>query len=73
MNDVIIAQNLIVLMAKKNIRTILELQERTGVSRVTLGKIINGKTENVSLSTLVRICKGLDCDVSDLVKIKVVV
>ncbi|WP_455920497.1 helix-turn-helix domain-containing protein [Priestia megaterium] len=73
MNDVAIAKNLLVVMAQKNVRTILELQELTGVSRVTLGKILNGKTENVSLSTLVRICKGLDCEISDLVKIKVVV
>jgi DNA-binding Xre family transcriptional regulator len=70
MNDFQIGHNLLIVMAKNNIRTISELQKRTGISRVTLSKILNGKAESISLNTVVRICHGINCDVSDLVKVK---
>ncbi len=70
MND--LSRNLLIQMAKRDIRTIKELEKLTGVSRVTLSKILNGY-ESVSLTTIIRLCHGLDCDVCDLVRVKEVV
>lgn len=70
MFDIQIGQNLLIVMAKKNIRTIRELHEMTGISRVTLSKILNGKADSLSLNTVIRICNGIGCDVQDLVKIE---
>lgn len=64
--DVDIGKNLRVLMAEKNIRTIGELSEICKISRVTLSRCL--KNESVSLTTLIRLCHGLDCELSDLVK-----
>jgi DNA-binding Xre family transcriptional regulator len=44
-----------------------EMVEKSGVSSVTLSKILKGKTDGISLTTVIRICRGLDCDVNDLI------
>lgn len=62
--------NLLILMARKDIRTQLELEKLTGVSRNTISKILRGKHKTVTVDTLTRLCKGLDCDITDLISIK---
>ena len=46
-------------MSKKN------LGESTGISKSTLDKMYRG--ENVSLEVIDRICRHLNCDVSDVI------
>lgn len=46
-------------MSKKNLR------EVTGISKSTLDKMYRG--ENVSLEIVDRICRQLNCDISDVI------
>lgn len=64
--------NLLIMMAKRNIRTQTELERITGVSRVTLWKILRGK-DRVSLHTIERLSRGLNCDITDLLESRKVV
>jgi DNA-binding Xre family transcriptional regulator len=58
--------NLLVIMAQKDIRTVTSLSEITGISRPTLTKIIKGKAKSLSTATLLRLCEGLEIDVTQL-------
>lgn len=51
------------LMKVKGIRTYKELAELSGMSTCTLSLVLRG---NPQLSTLEKLAKTLDCDVSDL-------
>jgi DNA-binding Xre family transcriptional regulator len=44
-----------------------DLQEAAGISSSSITKM--GKNENVNTETLTKICKALDCDISDIVEI----
>ncbi len=44
-----------------------DLCEKAGVSATSLAKL--GKGENVNTDILVKICRALDCDVSDIMEI----
>lgn len=65
--------NLLVWMARSEIRTQKELARLSGVSRPTISKIMNGKATGVSLHTLSRLSKPLQCHVTDLINVKEVV
>lgn len=58
-------------MAKKKIRTIQELHEKSGVSREVISRMLNneGKRKRLDLSSLAKMCEVLECDVGDLVVI----
>lgn len=43
------------------------LREQAGLSTGTLAKL--GKNQNVTTDVLVRICKTLNCDISDIMEI----
>lgn len=45
-----------------------ELADRCGMKPPNLSTIINGKSVNLRLSTLDRLCKALDCKPSDLIQ-----
>lgn len=45
-----------------------QLSEMSGVSSTTLSKL--KKEENVNTDVLVKICKALDCDISDICEIE---
>lgn len=45
-----------------------DLRKLTGLSSTSIAKL--GKGENVNTNVLVRICKALDCDLSDIVELK---
>lgn len=45
-----------------------ELCEKTGISRSTLNKLNNG--ENINTDILDKICKYLECDISEIVEVK---
>lgn len=44
-----------------------DLREVTGISTASIAKL--GKNENVNTSILVKVCKALDCDISDIMEI----
>ncbi len=43
-----------------------DLIEKCGISTASLAKL--GKGENITTAVLVKICNGLDCDVSDIME-----
>ena len=51
------------LLAKKNMKKI-ELQHRSGISGNILAKL--GRNEYISMQSVEKICKALQCDVSDI-------
>ena len=44
-----------------------DLRETAGISTASMAKL--GKGENVTTDVLVKICKALDCNISDIVEI----
>ena len=44
-----------------------DLRERTGISSACIAKL--GKGSNVSTDIIVRICKELDCDITDILEL----
>lgn len=46
----------------------MQLRLATGMTSNALTKL--GKDESVQLDILVKICEGLDCDITDIVEIK---
>jgi putative transcriptional regulator len=57
-------------MAIAKIKTVKELSERSGISLTILYDLSNGYKRSVRLDTLVKICKVLNCEISDLIVIK---
>ncbi len=45
-----------------------DLREAAGISTSSMAKL--GKNENVTTDVLVKICKALKCDISDIMQIK---
>lgn len=50
----------------KNDMTQKELAEKTGVRLPTISDMVTGKTKHISLDNIEKICKVLDCNISDL-------
>ncbi|WP_136479733.1 helix-turn-helix domain-containing protein [Acetivibrio thermocellus] len=46
----------------------LNLREAAGISTSSMAKL--GKNENVTTDVLVKICKALKCDISDIMEIE---
>jgi putative transcriptional regulator len=61
---------LLEMMAKKNIRQIKELHELTGLSRTIISALLNGNKRSIRLETIEKLCRALDCNISDLIVIK---
>ncbi len=45
-----------------------DLKEQSGVSAASIAKL--GKGENITTDVLLKICKALDCDLSDIMETK---
>jgi putative transcriptional regulator len=58
------------LMARQNIRTIVDLSEKSDVNVLTLSRIINRKNKSMQLKTIAKLCKTLDCEINDLIVFK---
>ena len=43
-----------------------DLKEKTGISTASIAKL--GKGENVTTAVLLKICNGLDCELSDIME-----
>ncbi|MGD7007592.1 helix-turn-helix domain-containing protein [Metabacillus sp. 84] len=61
---------LLEMMAKENIRRIEDLHERTGISRTTIRKILNGEKKSLYFNTIGTLCEVLKCSIEDLIVIK---
>lgn len=46
------------------------LSKKTGISSSAINNLCNNKTTSINFSLLQKICEALDCDVSDIIKIK---
>ena len=57
--------NLWKLLIDKNMNK-QDLRKRTGISSASIAKL--GKGENVNTEVLLRICKALNCDISDIME-----
>lgn len=44
-----------------------DLREAAGISTASMAKL--GKNQNVNTDILVKVCKALDCDISDIMEI----
>ncbi|MCC2348834.1 helix-turn-helix domain-containing protein [Bacillus pacificus] len=44
-----------------------DLREAAGISTASMAKL--GKNENVNTDILIKVCKALDCDISDIMEI----
>ena len=61
---------LLEVMGKKEIRTIQEVHEKSGLSRKAISKIINKETKRISTDTIAKLCKALDCEIGELIVFK---
>lgn len=61
-----IQSNLHILMGHKKIKSIRQLSEETGISRLSLTKLYDGKAKGIEFETLNTLCTFFDCDVGDL-------
>ena len=50
-------------------RTLVELAERAGITAVNLSVLKNDRARAIRFSTLVAVCRALDCGVGDLLEI----
>ena len=44
-----------------------QLREMTGISTASIAKL--GKGENITTDVLIKICKALDCDITDIMEL----
>lgn len=44
-----------------------DLRDAAGISSASIAKL--GKSENITTDVLLRICRALDCDVSDIMEV----
>lgn len=61
--------NLRILMAKKGIRTMVELEEKTDVSRQVLDRLDKGKSKRLDFETVIKLCTFFECEVGELLYI----
>ncbi len=59
--------NLDVMMAKRKI-SLNELSEKTGITQTNLSILKTNKAKAIRFSTLIEICKALDCQPGDLLE-----
>ena len=58
--------NLRLLMVKNGVRTMVELEEKSGVSRQVLDRFEKNKSKRLDFETVVKLCAFFDCEVGDL-------
>jgi putative transcriptional regulator len=57
------------LMAKKGVRTMVDLEEKTGVSRQVLDRLDKGKSKRLDFDTVIKLCAFFECTVGELLYI----
>lgn len=61
-----IKSNLHVLMGQNKIKSIRQLSELTGISRLSLTKLYDGDGKGIEYTTLDTLCRHFKCDVGDI-------
>ncbi len=61
---------LLEMMAKKDIRQIRTLSKMSGVSELSISKLLNGKSKYMRLDSLAKICMALECEIGELIEVK---
>ena len=61
--------NLDVMLAKRKLK-LNELSEQVGISVTNLSLLKTGKARGVRFTTLLAICKALDCEPGDIITIE---
>ncbi|MBG9456743.1 Cro/Cl family transcriptional regulator [Lysinibacillus sphaericus] len=56
------------LLGEKRMK-ISELAKETGLHRNGLSRLYNEETDGIKFDTLEKVCKALNCDISDLIEI----
>ena len=54
--------NLRILMAQHGIRSMVELEAKSGVSRQVLDRLEKGKSKRLDFDTVVKLCNLFNCD-----------
>ncbi|MED4083901.1 helix-turn-helix transcriptional regulator [Halalkalibacterium halodurans] len=60
------------LMGKHKIRSIKALSEETGISRITLTKLYEGKSTRFDAHTIKTLCDYFNCSINDLIDLEYV-
>jgi putative transcriptional regulator len=61
-----IKSNLHILMGQKKIKSIRQLSEITGISRLSLTRIYDGEGKGIEYATLDTLCRHFNCQVGDI-------
>jgi putative transcriptional regulator len=62
----VLKNNLRLFMAKKGVRTMVELEEKAGVSRQVLDRLEKNKSKRLDFETVTKLCLFFECEVGDL-------
>lgn len=63
-----IVSKLHVQMGTHKIKSIRQLSELTGISRLSLTRLYDGDAKGVEMATLNTLCEKLNCNVADLLE-----
>ncbi|MBQ2661917.1 MAG: helix-turn-helix transcriptional regulator [Clostridia bacterium] len=61
--------NIDVMLAKRKM-SVTELSERVGITLANMSVLKNGKAKAIKISTLIKLCEALDCQVGDILEYK---
>lgn len=61
---------LLEMMGRRNIRTIQQLKDKTGLSRKAISQALNKKNHRMHTDTIAKLCVALDCEVGELIVLK---
>jgi putative transcriptional regulator len=62
----VLKNNLRLFMAKKGVRTMVELEEKAGVSRQVLDRLEKNKSKRLDFETVTKLCLFFECEVGEL-------
>ncbi|MFC0188447.1 helix-turn-helix domain-containing protein [Fictibacillus aquaticus] len=62
----VMKNNLRLLMAKKGVRTMVELEEKSGVSRQVLDRMDKNKSKRLDFDSIAKLCMFFGCEIGDL-------
>lgn len=57
-------------MRDRNVRTIQELHEKSGLSRKAISQALNKKSHRMHTDTIAKLCGALDCEIAELIVLK---
>jgi putative transcriptional regulator len=58
------------IMGRKNVRTIEQLKDMTGLSRKAISQALNDERHRMHTDTIAKLCTALDCEVGELLVLK---